>query len=299
MTSSLGFLEDQLTSYEEKYYQDYAPTDIEMDIPTQILGPETAEQIEYDVFSQTGGWGLYHDYSKKINMVNLQMEKHYRKVAFFAEGAEWTDMQLKRYQAEGISLATEKIDAIYEQYQDLLHNIAWNADGSNTYGGTYGLINQPFITVTQNNSGKSWKNSASLSEKVSDMNYALNLINTNTYGKVKGNTILMPVADFSVLKQSKYDTGSDTTALEFFLRTNPGVRVEERWFLKDKVFDFGTKDVFIAYNNSRDNLTFRITLPITRKPTEFSFDVFTSWFKAGLAGVIVKKPLTVVVQWGI
>lgn len=304
--NNIAYLEEQLTVFEKEYQQDFFDGDYAVDFPVDISGNPYAETIEYSIVSETGGWELYSPAADDIALVNLAMETHYRKVSGWAEGAKFTDDQLSvaRLAASNgtpkiaMNLEMASIKAIYNQNKEKFTEIAWSGTGDNTYGGAYGIIHQPFITVAQSYSATAWSG-ATDAQKLSDMYYASELMEANTFKKYKPTHLLMATDQFNSIRTKKLDTGMDTTVLEYYKKIYPNVIVDSRYQLNDVVLRVGTKDCMLAYVKDPDAIQMKVPMGITRQATERYLGRFLVWFRAKTAGIVAYKPQTIILFYGI
>lgn len=294
------FFEDDLKYKDTQILaQEFAPDDFASELPVDTNYPRWAETIEWKAYTGTGGWSLLASGANDFPNVGLQMEKYSRNTVQFGEMASFDTDHIEAAQANNFPLESTTIEEINRQYRQKMREILWLADGSDKYGGAYGLLYQPNILVSQSPSATSWA-TATTDQIVADVQYAINTIHLVSNSVNKATDVYLPLDKFMYIQTKLYSpTVSMQTVLQYLQSVNPGVRFQSRLELSAVKYGNVTTDVILAIDKSGNDIKFAMPNPIQRLPTEYRTLAYDVKYRAKTAGVIAKRPLKIHVVRGI
>jgi len=127
---------------------------------------------------------------------------------------------------------------------------------------------------------------------IRDLNLVMNSIFVNTLGTDVGDTMLLPLVQYSYIASTPRSSTSDTTILEFFLKSNPFVKMVD-WLNQLKDAGGAGIDYMVAYKRDPEVLQLRIPsdfeqLEPEKRNLEYIIDCLESF-----GGVEIYYPLCV------
>ncbi len=226
IASGLAFLTGELEKVDNKIRQPLSTLTYARDLPIKVGGGwvETlsAMGIEYGI--QGGGMeeSIIAPDANEIPVVQADMSKEQFKTHIFAAVMRifWVDMQRSKITGRSLEqMATDGIRAAYDKHME-----------RNAYLGfakydTYGLFNQPSVTVQQvadgANNKKTWKDKTP-DEILTDVNNAI----AECWGRAEydrtaiPNHILIPYEQFIYISTTRMSELAEGTILSFLLKHN-------------------------------------------------------------------------------
>lgn len=163
----------------------------------------------------------------------------------------------------------------------------------------FGWLNHPLITkieVAAATTGKTWSVKTGL-DMVRDLNTAIDTILTSTNNTEVPDTIALPLAQYRLLQTTQVGNGLDT-AMDFFMKTNPGINVEAANELKG-AYPTGNKDIFVCYKKRDMNFWFDTYNLQFSEIFQQSIDLFTVKAEVWHGGILLIRPKSQLITYGI
>lgn len=281
-------------------------------IPIDTSVPEGAETFTYYVHSTTGLAEFQSAYSHGTEpQVSVKRAKVNGNVERMRNGYEWDVQDLQNAQFVGDSLDTELASAARRAHDQLLND-------TGLYGrediGLPGLLTHPNITVSDaadNGSGSTQWADKTPDQIIEDVNDLINTVEVVTFGVEKVNRVLMPRAQYLLIRSLRLGVGDGTLTVLDYLRDTyqqDGVAFE---ILNELGTEFSTLDkrtqqtgVADRLNNGQQDAIFAYTAGNTRKaalvvPMPFrQYPVQTKGFlfsvpcESSTGGLRMPKPLS-------
>ena len=129
------------------------------------------------------------------------------------------------------------------------------------------------------------------------LNEAPTRILTNSGGKESPNTMLVPYNVYRIISTTPRSSTSDTTVMEFFLRTNPLITAIEPINELEAAKSSGSlsKDRIMIYDRNPDKLQLQIPVPLEFMPPLREDLEFTVAAHARIGGLALYYPKSVMV----
>lgn len=199
--------------------------------------------------------------------------------------------------ANGLALEQRKANAVTRGMAQKLNTMAFYGDAPNRITGWFTAAGINAAPVAGANVGaKLWANkTADLILK--DLNEPLIYVKDNTNGVEIPNTIVLPLAQYSLIKTMPRAAGTDTTILEFFLATNPGVSVEEAAELKGAFA--GDTDGMIVYVKSEDKACLEMPMAPVRYAPQWTNLAYVVNYSMIFGGFVLRYPKSQCFRYGI
>jgi hypothetical protein len=207
--------------------------------------------------------------------------------------------ELQRAYYAGFPLDQKRAAACKRGIEEKLNDIALNGDVKHNIPA---LLNYPTgsvyaVPATGTGVTKTWSTKTS-DQILVDMNGIMNVINNVTMGKEMGNTLLLPKANFDLIRQTRLDATMEKSIYTFFLENNPGLKID--WIKDLDTKGVGSTTRMMAFISDSQHIELEI-------PTRFEI---LEEYKEGprsyvvpavaeTVGVIAYYPLTLVYGDGI
>lgn len=309
MVSSL-FLRDQL-----KYVQQQV---VEQDFPERLMAsgtilpisseiPSGARTYAYDILTYLGEAKVLANGGDDIPMVDAFKEQRIGHVRTIADGYAYTLDDLESAQFARTNLDASMAIAARDVIEAKIDLLGYDGDADNNLLGFLNHPNVPNATVVNDGDENDGSDSTLWIHKTPVQIYR-DLVTFATATKDATNmveipeNIGMPVAQFELISTTPFQSGSDTTILELFLRTqrmsSAGVQnVMPLPYLKGK--GPGSSDLMISWRKRADKIKYHVPLDFEQQATQQKNLSFSVICRAKVGGVQVTKPLSMRQAYGI
>jgi hypothetical protein len=280
-------------SYDKKY----ADVRYSMFLPVSTEANSGADSVTFSSYDMVGMAKVISNYADDLPRCDAFGTQTTVKVRGVGDAYGYNLQEIRASQMANKGLDQKKANAARRGVEQKLNNLAWLANGVD---GIYGLIRNTNITSHAAPTG-TWSG-ADPDEILADMFYAVDTVTTSTNGVEIPNTLLMPLAQHSLISTLPLQAGSDTTVLEFFRKQRPMVRIDWLQELKDVTtapVSGSTKDCILAYTNDADHLSLEMPQAFEQLPAQERNMEFVINCHARCAGVLVYYPASVHLVEGI
>lgn len=264
-------------------------------LPVSADAPSGATEITWRQFKQYGLARMIADYAHDFPRVDLGGVEYTVKIKDIGASYGYSLKDIRKAAIAGFDLTPRKALAARRAIEEKLNSLAWSGD---SVFGIQGFIKYPGTTeyvvpATGTGSSKTWATKTA-DQILTDLNGLVNAVFITTAGKEEIDTILLPPAQMSLLKNTRVSSNSDTTIYQFFLNNNPGIT----FGVLRELDNAGTAgaDIMIGYKNDAEHLTFEIPVAFEQLPEEAEGMEYVVPCHAECAGVIMYYPLSC--AWG-
>lgn len=190
-------------------------------IPTRAF-PMGAQSITFKSAVKTGKADFIGPASGDIPSVNIEAAEdtvRYKTIGVAVRWS-WEEMQAAQYaQARGVgvglSLERDGLIAARRAIEELVNRVAWYGDKG---AGLLGLVRQPLLLGSD--AANALGSASTADQCIAVLNAGANAIPNNTEQVETANTLLLPPDSYQYVAQQIRSTASDSTTLDFWLRTN-------------------------------------------------------------------------------
>lgn len=274
-------------------------------IPISTEAGEGALAITYAQFQETGLARVIESYADDLPRADIKGKEFTTPVKSLGVSYGYSVQEIRAALFAGRSLTQRQANAARRANDQKVNRLAWFGD--NTYR-ILGLINNtniPANFVPNDGTGAStlWVDKTP-DQILRDLNQVTNSIVALTNGVEMPNTVLLPVAQYTLIASTPRSSVSDTTILEYFIQNNPFITTVD-WVPELKgagpIPDGGTEpsDIFIAYDKNPDKLTMEIPMPFTQYPPQERGLEFVVPCESRYGGIIIYYPLSLTIGEGI
>ena len=255
-------LEQILTRTFEQQYADIKYSTV-VPISTEV-GPG-ADSYTYRVFDKIGSMKMIADKAQDLPRSDVLRKEVTHPVRSFGASFAYTVQETRAASmVPGMNLEQRRANAVRRAYEETMQSLAYFGD---TGSGMKGFLNNDQIDKLVPNK---WFDTASTDEMLQLLNEGPTRLVQNSNMKESPNTMLVPYDVYRIISTTPRSLNSDTTVLEFFLRTNPIIRAIEPINELEASKSGGrlSKDRIVIYDRSPDKLQFHITPPLEFFPPE-------------------------------
>jgi hypothetical protein len=253
-------------------------------IPVDGSAGAGATQVTYQQFDRVGHAKIVGPNARDVPRVDVLGKEFPRPVRAWADAYGWTLFEVQSAAMANRNLNARKASAARRAIEEGLDETA--AIGAPDYGIPEGFINSSAVPATTTTP---WS-ALTADQIIAQVSASRQRIVTVSLGVERGNTILLPDGQFELISNLPRSSQSDTTVLEFLMRS-PGINAIEPWY---RLVDagVGVTDRMIIYDRSPDKLTQDITQEFTQLPVqEVGFEFVVNAF-AQTAGTALYYPLS-------
>jgi hypothetical protein len=285
-------------------YPEYKATKL---IPVSTEAGPGAESITYQQFDSVGMAKVIADYADDLPRADVVGKEYTSRVRSIGGSYGYSVQEIRAAQMAGRPLVQRKANAARKAIEQVTDDLAWFGDETH---GIKGLLTNPNITrVAADDTGEGgateWS-TKSATNILKDLNDLVNGMLALTNGIEVPDTLLLPIAQYSLINTLNAGLGNDTTVLQYFLRNQPSItRVE--WVSKLATAGQGIEEdsissggpVAVLYRYSPDKLTLELPQPFEQFPAQERNLEFVVPCHARHGGVIVYYPLSISIMEGI
>lgn len=296
------FFARQLEFVQSKIYEfEYPELKAYQYIPINYNIPAGAEYVTATGFQSVGRARIINSYADDLPEAGVLGTQLTNPVVSIGTSYRYSHQEIRAAQFANLALPTRLAEAARRANDQKVNDLA--ISGSNTDGvQMYGLTNNPnvpTVTVPADGTGGNTEWSFKSAEQIlRDMNLVVNQIVVNSNGVERPNTLLLPLAQYTLVASTPRSPNSDMTILQYFLLNNPFITVVD-WLPQLAGAGVGGVDVMIAYERNENKLAMQIPLPFTQyAPQERNLE-FVIPCESRFGGVVIYYPLSIIVGEGI
>ena len=237
-------------------------------ISTEI-GPG-ADSFTYRIFDAQGSMKLIQDKASDLPRADVLRKEVTHQVRSLGASTLFDPRDAcAAAMVPGMNLEQRRANAVRRAYEEKVQDVAYFGE---TAVSMDGFFNNANVDKTVPNK---WFDNCTTDEMLEILNEAPTSIVQGSNMKESPNTMLVPYDVYRIISTTARSTTSDTTVLEFFLRTNPFIRSIEPINELEAGKSVLAKDRIICYDRSPEKLQLHIPrtlefLPPVRNNLEFS-----------------------------
>ena len=251
---------------------EYADIKYSQLIPISSEVGNGADSFTYRVFDKQGSMKVIGDKAQDLPRADVLRKEVTHPIRSLGASFAYTIQETRAAaMVPGMNLEQRRANAVRRAYEEKVQEIAYFGDAAS---GMKGFFNNDQVDKTVPNK---WFDTATTDEMLELLNEAPTRLVQNSNMKEMPNTMLVPYNVYRIISTTARSTTSDTTVMEFFLRTNPMISAIEPINELEASKSGGTlsKDRIVVYDRSPDKLQLHIPqplefLPPLRQALEFS-----------------------------
>jgi hypothetical protein len=253
---------------------EYADIKYSTVIPVSSEVGTGADSFTYRVFDKQGSMKVIGDKAQDLPRADVLRKEVTHTVRSLGASFAYTVQETRAAaMVPGMNLEQRRANAVRRAYEEKVQEIAYFGDAPSGMKGFFNN-NQVDKLVPDH-----WFDTADITtdEMLQLLNEPATRIVQNSNMKEMPNTMLVPYNAYRIISTTPRSTTSDTTVMEFFLRTNPMITAIEPINELEASKSSGalSKDRVICYDRSPDKLQLHVPqplefLPPLRQSLEFS-----------------------------
>lgn len=219
---ALGFVTNQASFIEaEVYRQQFPEIQYPLLIPVDTSAPDWVKSITFFSTSQVGQADWFHHMATDMRIADISRARNEVGVEMAGIGYRYTLEEVGQAMMMNVPLTSERGMAAFRAYEEFVERVAIAGD---TDKGWTGLVNNALVTIVNAPTGAApvdteWVGKTG-DEIATDINLLLTGIYTATNTVEMANTLLLPVAQFTLLATKRMSAQVAMTVLEWINKYN-------------------------------------------------------------------------------
>jgi hypothetical protein len=218
--AAMAFMVNQAAYIESEVYRtQYPELQYPMLVPIDESAPEWTKSVTFYSIDRVGEAQWFHHSATDVRLADVQRSAYEQGIEMAAIGYRYTLEEIGQAMMIGWNLTTERAGAAVRAAEEFTEKIALVGD---TNKGWTGIINATGVTATTAQAGVGgipWALKTG-DEIIRDVNNALSDIYANSATIEMANTILLPVAQYSLISTKRLNDQLDMTVLEWLNKYN-------------------------------------------------------------------------------
>ena len=273
---------------------EYADIKYSSVIPVSSEVGNGAESFTYRVFDKQGSMKVIGDKAKDLPRADVLRKEVTHPVRSLGSSFAYTVQETRAAaMVPGMNLEQRRANAVRRAYEEKVQEIAYFGDSPS---GMKGFFNNNQVDKLVPDK---WFDTSGVTtdEMLALLNEPATRIVQNSNVKEMPNTMLVPYNVYRVISTTPRSTTSDTTVMEFFLRTNPMITAIEPINELEAGKSGGalSKDRIICYDRSPDKLQLHLPQPLEFFPPVRNELEFTVAAHARVGGLALYYPKSAIV----
>jgi hypothetical protein len=228
------------------------------------MGPGQ-DSFTYRVFDKQGSMKIIGDRASDLPRADILRKEVTHPIRSIGGSFGYTIQETRAASlVPGLMLEQRRANAVRRAYEEKMQQMAYFGEAAANIKGFFNNSQVDKLVPSV------WFDTATTDELLELLNEGPTRVVQNSNMKETPNTLLVPYNVYRVISTRPRSSTSDTTILEFFLRTNPYITAVEpiNELEASKSGGFLSKDRMICYNRSPDKLQFHIPQPLEFFPPE-------------------------------
>lgn len=262
-------------------------------VPLDTEIPANAGTFVYREWDVAGRAERIANYAQDLPRVDTTVKEYPKPIRDYGAAYGYTLQDMRNAAFSGIALDTYKAKAAREAIDRKIDEVISLGDSA---VGIEGFLNHSALPTEAVNNG-TWL-SASADNIIADVNELVTKVVTQTKDIHRPDTLLVDLSRYQRMATLPRTTGTDTTVLEFILKTSPYLKNIEAW---DRLATAGSGGAAVALCYKKDPSVVRAVVPV-------AFDVMApelrnlEWVTNALCrigGTVWYRPLAAVIGTGV
>lgn len=265
--------------------------------PVDTSAGPGAETIVYEQYDMTGLAKVIANYADDLPRADVKGKEFTARIKSVGNSYGYSLQEIRASQMANKSLPERKSNAAVRSQREIWNRIAFYGDAINNLQGFLTNTNIPDSSAPNGAGGTPQWSTKTPDEILEDMNTLANSVITLTNGAETADTMVLPIAQYTLIASTPRSSTSDTTILEYFLKNNPFIKSVE-WaneldsvqLAANGVTRF-TGDVAFVYRRSPDVVTLEMPVLFEQLPVQERGLEYIIPCHSRIGGVLVYYPL--------
>lgn len=289
---TIFFLRELESVKSKTYDKKYPELKMRSLVPVSNQAGPGANTIKYFQYDSVGVAKIIESYAKDFPRVNVRKKEFRSPVKSLGDSYGYSIQDIREAQMTGASLEQRDANAARRAMLQTEDEIAAFGDAET---GLLGLFNHPNIPETVlpadgTGSSKLWADKTP-DQIIRDMNLIVNGVVELTNGVEIPNTLILPIEKYTLIASTPRSANSDTTILDFFLKSNPFIQMVDQYH-KMKGAGASGADRMFAYKKDPDAVSLEVPVDFEQFPPQEEGMEFVVYCHQRIGGVIMYYPLS-------
>ncbi len=265
-------------------------------IPVSFEAGPGAESIRYEQFDMIGVAKIVADYAKDFPRADVLAKEFLSPIKSLGSSYGYSVQEIRNAQHAGKPLQQRKANAARRAIAQQENSIAYIGDPDFNLPGWFTNPNIPDVALPADGAGSATTFASKIGTPdliVRDLNSLINAVMTQTNGVESPNTMLMPLAQKTLVASTPRSINSDTTILNYVLQNNAADLKDCEWVNELAVANgFVGADTALVYDRNPDQMTLEIPQDFEQfRPQEKGLE-FEVPVHMRIGGVLIYYPLS-------
>lgn len=285
------FLERQLEFIRPQVFETaYADIKYPTILPVTSEAGNAAQTYTYRIMDATGEFKLIADAADDLPRSDISQVEKSIVIRSFGGSFGYTVQELRAAQMANVALEQRRASAVRRAYEEKVEQVAMFGEASANLAG---FFNNATVDVLA--ADKWFTDSGTTSQDMLDLlNYGADAMVNATQMKEQPDTLLLAYDDYAVISKRRNSDSSDSTVLEYFLRTNPYITNVAPILQLDKTKSGLNTNRMVVYKRDPQKLELHIPQPLELFPPQQRGLEFIVPAHARVGGVALYYPKSVI-----
>lgn len=297
------FFQRQLEHIKARSYDvKYAELKARELFPVSNEGGPGISSITYRTYDMVGAAKIINAYADDLPRADVAGKETTIPVRSVGTSYGYNLDEIQASQLTGAALDQRRANAAMRSVEQVVNNVAFYGDATSNLPGLFSNPNIPTGSVVNPGAGTQWVNKTP-DEILFDINDAFADIFETTNMVERGNTLLLPPAQWSYIASTPRSANSDTTILQYLVMNSPYLSSEADVIPVNECSAANnpelTEDAMVVYDRSPDKLQLEIPVELEMMPVQQKNLEFVVPGRNRLAGLNIYYPLSLNILTGI
>lgn len=297
------FFQRQLEYIKARSYDvRYAELKARMLFPVSNEGGPGVTSITYRTYDQAGSAKIINAYADDLPRADVAGKETTIPVRSVGISYGYNLDEIQSSQLTGASLDQRRANAARRSNEQVVNDVAFYGDATSGLPGLFSNPNIPTGAVVNPGAGTAWVNKTP-DQILFDINDLFADIFETTRMVERGNTLLLPPAQWSYIMSTPRSANSDTTIAQFVAQNSPYLTSTDDIIPVNEcdstVNPLLSSDAMVAYDRNPDKLQLEIPLELEMLPVQQKNLEFIIPGRSRLAGLNIYYPLSLAIATGI
>ncbi len=268
-------------------------------IPVSFEVSNIAEKITYQQFENTGKAKIIGNYAGDLPRADVKGKEFTGAVRSIGGSYGWNIQELRASIATGKALNQRRATACKRSILQTENSIAWFGDSDFGLSGILDNASIQNIALAADGTGSATTFASKTPDLIiRDIVILFSTISDTSKGVEAADTLLLPIEQFNDIANRQRSIATDTTIMEWILKTIPGLENVE-WLNELKGTGSGATDVMLAYKRDPEKLVLEIPQDFEQFPVQEKGLEFVVNCHARSGGVTIHYPLSLAKSEGV
>jgi len=259
--------------------------------------PSGADSLAYETYDHVGVAKIIHNYANDLPTVEVKGKKTVRLIYSTALSFGYSLQDIRNSKMAGKPLNQRKSNACRRQMLVLENKLAFHGDDSTDIPGFINSENINAVTIPDGATDDTQWSTKTPDEIIADISLLTTSVFDGSNGVETVDTMLIPLAQYALLTDTPRSSTSDTTLMDFILKTNAFIKeiipVYELKGAAPTSAAYDSTDCVIVYKRDPEKLTLEVPQDVEFLNPQEKALYYQVPVHARTAGVVIYYPKSI------